>query len=113
MTAGEARTAAASSEGRASATIRGAESVSELVEVSKEAGMTRVIAVAGRSADGATRQLPALLSQRYLGHWSDVPSLVPAHQANLAAGSAQQTHAGRRHRVDRRRSAWRRSWPWH
>jgi alcohol dehydrogenase class IV len=51
------------------------------------------MAVAGRSADGLAGRLPALLGRRYLGRWSDVPAHVPAHQASLAVGSAQETHA--------------------
>ena len=93
MTPADARTAASVQEGRTSVTIWGAGSVSELGEVCAKAGMTRVMAVAGRSADGVAERLPALLGQRYLGRWSDVPPHVPAHQANLAVGSAQETHA--------------------
>jgi maleylacetate reductase len=89
----EARTVAAIPEGRTPVTIWGAGSVGELGEICAKAGMTRVMAVAGRSADGVAGQLPALLGQRYLGRWSDVPPHVPAHQANLAVGSAQETHA--------------------
>jgi maleylacetate reductase len=51
------------------------------------------MSVAGRSADGVAGRLAALLGQRYLGRWSDVPPHVPACQANLAVGSAQETHA--------------------
>ena len=93
MTPADARTAASVQEGRTSVTIWGAGSVSELGEVCAKAGMTRVMAVAARSADGVAGQLPALLGERYLGRWSDVPPHVPAHQANLAVGSAQETHA--------------------
>jgi maleylacetate reductase len=93
VTPAEARTAVSVQEGRTSVTIWGAGSVSELGEICAKAGMTRVMAVAGRSADGVAGQLPALLGRRYLGRWSDVPPHVPAHQANLAVGSAQETHA--------------------
>jgi alcohol dehydrogenase class IV len=88
-----ARAAEAAPNGRTSVTIWGAGSVSELGEICAKAGMTRVMAVAGRSADGVAGRLPALLGQRYLGRWSDVRPHVPAHQANLAVGSAQETHA--------------------
>lgn len=93
MTPAEAGPAAASLESRTPITIWGAGSVGELGGICTKAGMTRVMAVAGRSADGVAGQLPALLGQRYLGRWSDVPPHVPAHQANLAVGSAQETHA--------------------
>jgi maleylacetate reductase len=55
--------------------------------------MSRVMAVAGRSADSVAAQLPELVGGRYLGRWSDVPAHVPAHQVNLAVGSAQEIHA--------------------
>ena len=51
------------------------------------------MAVAGASADDAAARLPHLLGSRYLGRWSNVPAHVPAHQASLAVGSAQETHA--------------------
>jgi maleylacetate reductase len=93
VTPAEARAAAAAPEARTPVTIWGAGSVGELAEICTKAGMTRVMAVAGRSADGVAGQIPALLGRRYLGRWSDVPPHVPAHQANLAVGSAQETHA--------------------
>ena len=93
MTPADTRTAAATPERRTPVTIWGAGSVSELGEICTKVGMTRVMAVAGRSADGVAGQLPAFLGQRYLGRWSDVAPHVPAHQANLTVGSAQETHA--------------------
>jgi alcohol dehydrogenase class IV len=51
------------------------------------------MAVAGGSADGTADRLRHLLGARYLGRWSNVPPHVPAYQASLAVGSAQETHA--------------------
>lgn len=93
MTLAEDKTVAARPEGRTPETVWGPGSLSQLGETCAKAGISRVMAVAGRSADGVAAQLPALLGQRYLGRWSDVPAHVPAHQANLAVGSAQETHA--------------------
>jgi maleylacetate reductase len=93
VTVAEASTAALSPEGRVPDTVWGAGSLSQLGEVCARAGASRVMAVAGRWADGAAGQLPGLLGRRYLGRWSDVPAHVPAHTANLAVGSAQETHA--------------------
>jgi maleylacetate reductase len=93
VTPAEARAAAAAPGSRIPVTIWGAGSVGELGEICAKAGMTRVMAVAGRSADSVAGRLPTLLGQRYLGRWSDVRPHVPAHQANLAVGSAQETHA--------------------
>ena len=93
MTVAEASLAAGSQQGGAPDTIWGAGSLGRLGEVCARAGAGRVMAVAGRSADGAAGQLPGLLGRRYLGCWSDVPAHVPAHTANLAVGSAQETHA--------------------
>jgi maleylacetate reductase len=93
VTVADARASAAGLEGRTPETVWGAGSVSQLGEICAGAGMTRVMAVAGRSADRVAARLPALLGKRYLGRWSDVPAHVPAHQASLAVGSAQETHA--------------------
>ncbi|MFF4598695.1 iron-containing alcohol dehydrogenase [Amycolatopsis sp. NPDC001319] len=68
-------------------------SLRELPAVADALGCRRVMAVAARSADPAVVLLPGLLGGRYVGRWSDVPAHVPAHQANLAVGSAQETHA--------------------
>jgi maleylacetate reductase len=87
------KTAAVRPEDGSPGTVWGAGSLSLLGETSAGAGITRVLAVAGRSADGVAGRLPALLGRRYLGRWSDVPAHVPAHQASLAVGSAQETHA--------------------
>jgi maleylacetate reductase len=77
----------------AGATVWGAGSLAQLGEVCTRAGAGRIMAVAGRSADAAAGRLPGLLGPRYLGRWSDVPAHVPAHAANLAVASAQETHA--------------------
>ncbi|QRP47203.1 iron-containing alcohol dehydrogenase [Amycolatopsis sp. FDAARGOS 1241] len=53
----------------------------------------RVLAVGSGSVDAVIARLPGLLGRCYLGRWSDVPAHVPAHQVNLAVGSAQETHA--------------------
>jgi maleylacetate reductase len=74
-------------------TVWGAGSVTRLADVCAQVGAGRVMAVAGRSANGVADRLPTLLGRRYLGRWSDVPAHVPAHQASLAVGSAQETHA--------------------
>jgi maleylacetate reductase len=74
-------------------TVWGAGTVDRLAEVCARAGARRVMAVAGQSADGVAERLPAVFGQRYIGRWSDVPAHVPAHQASLAVGSAQETHA--------------------
>ena len=92
MTLAGDKTAAVRPEDGSPDTIWG-RSLARLGETCARAGITRVLAVAGRSADGVTAQLPALLGRRYLGRWSDVPAHVPAHQASLAVGSAQETHA--------------------
>ncbi|MEV6897261.1 iron-containing alcohol dehydrogenase [Amycolatopsis sp. NPDC051372] len=73
--------------------VWGSGSLGELPEVANALGCHRVLAVASRSADPVVARLPGLLGGRYLGRWSDVPAHVPAHQANLAVGSAQETHA--------------------
>ena len=93
MTLAGDKTAAVRPEGGSPDTVWGAGSVARLGETCARAGITRVLAVAGRSADGVAARLPDLLGQRYLGRWSDVPAHVPAHQASLAVGSAQETHA--------------------
>jgi maleylacetate reductase len=93
VTLAEDKTAAVRPEDGSPDTVWGAGSVARLGETCARAGITRVLAVAGRSADGVAAQLPALLGRRYLGRWSDVPAHVPAHQASLAVGSAQETHA--------------------
>ena len=93
MTLAGDRTAAIGPEGGSPDTVWGAGSLARLGETCARAGITRVLAVAGRSADDVAAQLPALLGPRYLGRWSDVPAHVPAHQASLAVGSAQETHA--------------------
>lgn len=93
MTLAEDKTAELKPEGGSPDTVWGAGSVARLGEACARAGITRVLAVAGRSADGVAARLPDLLGQRYLGRWSDVPAHVPAHQASLAVGSAQETHA--------------------
>jgi maleylacetate reductase len=87
------KTAAVRPEDGSPDTVWGAGSLARLGETCARAGITRVLAVAGRSADGVAARLPDLLGQRYLGRWSDVPAHVPAHQASLAVGSAQETHA--------------------
>jgi maleylacetate reductase len=92
VTLAEGRTTAAD-EARIPDMVWGAGSVSQLAEICARAGAGRVMAVAGRSADDIVERLPALLGRRYLGRWSDVPPHVPAHQASLAVGSAQETHA--------------------
>jgi maleylacetate reductase len=51
------------------------------------------MAVASGSADNVAARLPYLLGGSYLGRWSNVPAHVPAYQASLAVGSAQETHA--------------------
>jgi maleylacetate reductase len=93
VTLAEGKTAAARPEGGTPGTVWGPGSLGQLGEICAEAGIGRVMAVAGRSADGVAARLPALLGKRYLGRWSDVPAHVPAHQASLAVGSAQETHA--------------------
>jgi maleylacetate reductase len=93
VTLAEGKTAAVRPEDGSPETVWGAGSVARLGETCARAGITRVLAVAGGSADGVAARLPALLGQRYLGRWSDVPAHVPAHQASLAVGSAQETHA--------------------
>ena len=93
MTIADEKTAAAKPKGGTPDTVWGAGSLSQLGETCAKAGISRVMAVAGQSADGVAAQLPALLGRRYLGRWSDVPAHVPAHQASLAVGSAQETHA--------------------
>ena len=92
MTVAEVGTTAGPA-GRTPDTVWGAGSLSRLGETCARAGAGRVMAIASRSADGAAGQLPALLGRRYLGRWSDVPVHVPARTANLAVGSAQETHA--------------------
>lgn len=92
MALAEARTTAPD-EARTPDTVWGAGSVTRLADVCAQVGASRVMAVAGRSADSVAERLPALLGRRYLGRWSDVPAHVPAHQASLAVGSAQETHA--------------------
>jgi maleylacetate reductase len=93
VTVAEASPAAASEQGPAPDTIWGAGSLGQLGEVCSQVGAGHVMAVAGQSADAAVGRLPGLLGRRYLGRWSDVPAHVPAHTANLAVGSAQETHA--------------------
>lgn len=93
MTVAEASTTAVSPKGRTPDTVWGAGSLSQLGETCAQAGASRVMAVAGRSVEVAAGRLPELLGRRYLGRWSDVPAHVPAHAANLAVGSAQETHA--------------------
>ncbi|MEU4666958.1 iron-containing alcohol dehydrogenase [Amycolatopsis sp. NPDC023774] len=73
--------------------VWGSGSLRELPAVADDLRCRRVLAVASRSADPVVARLPGLLGGRYLGRWSDVPAHVPAHQANLAVGSAQETHA--------------------
>ncbi|WIX81990.1 iron-containing alcohol dehydrogenase [Amycolatopsis carbonis] len=73
--------------------VWGSGSLRELPAMTDVLDCRRVLAVASRSADPAVARLPGLLGGRYLGRWSDVPAHVPAHQANLAVGSAQETHA--------------------
>ncbi|MEV4599095.1 iron-containing alcohol dehydrogenase [Amycolatopsis sp. NPDC049253] len=73
--------------------VWGSGSLRELPAVADALGCRRVLAVASRSADPVVARLPGLLGGRYLGRWSDVPAHVPAHQVNLAVGSAQETHA--------------------
>lgn len=75
------------------ATAWGAGSLDRLDEICAAAGARRIMAVAGASADGVAARLPHLLGGRYLGRWSNVPAHVPAYQASLAVGSAQETHA--------------------
>jgi len=74
-------------------TVWGAGSLDRLGEVCTSVGARRVMAVAGGSADGTADRLRHLLGARYLGRWSNVPPHVPAYQASLAVGSAQETHA--------------------
>jgi alcohol dehydrogenase class IV len=93
VTLAEDKTATARPEGGFPDTVWGPGSLARLGETCARAGITRVLAVAGRSADGVVARLPALLGPRYLGRWSDVPAHCPAHQASLAVGSAQETHA--------------------
>ncbi|WP_326566029.1 iron-containing alcohol dehydrogenase [Amycolatopsis rhabdoformis] len=73
--------------------VWGSGSLRKLAEVTDALGGRRVMAVASRSADPVVARLPDLLGGSYVGRWSDVPPHVPAHQANLAVGSAQETHA--------------------
>ncbi|MGW4486993.1 iron-containing alcohol dehydrogenase [Amycolatopsis sp. NPDC004368] len=73
--------------------VWGSGSLRELPTVAGDLGCRRVVAVASRSSDRAVARLPGLLGGRYVGRWSDVPAHVPAHQANLAVASAQETHA--------------------
>jgi maleylacetate reductase len=75
------------------ATVRGAGSLDRLGEVCSSLGARRIMAVAGGSADDTAARLPYLLGGRYVGRWSNVPAHVPAYQASLAVGSAQETHA--------------------
>lgn len=74
-------------------TVWGAGSLDRLGEVCSSVGARRVMAVTGGSADDTAARLQHLLGARYLGRWSNVPSHVPAYQASLAVGSAQETHA--------------------
>lgn len=74
-------------------TVRGAGSLDRLGGVCASLGAQRIMAVGGASADDVAARLPHLLGGRYVGRWSNVPAHVPARQASLAVGSAQETHA--------------------
>jgi maleylacetate reductase len=74
-------------------TVWGARSLDRLGAACASLGARRIMAVAGGSADDIAARLPHLLGARYLGRWSNVPAHVPAYQASLAVGSAQETHA--------------------
>ena len=103
MTPAEARAAAAARRAALQSRIWGAGSVGELGEICAKAGMTRAMAVAGRSADSVAGRLPALLGQRYLGRWSDVlaaRSRPPGQpRGRIGAGDPRRRNRGDRRRV--------------
>ncbi|MFI5610604.1 iron-containing alcohol dehydrogenase [Amycolatopsis sp. NPDC051903] len=73
--------------------VWGSGSFDRVPELLEALDCRRVLAVGSGSVDAVIARLPGLLDRRYLGRWSDVPAHVPTHQANLAVGSAQETHA--------------------